>query len=79
MKYVVRERKPIPFSWRFEKEMIQNGSSLESDTMSLGDFQKRKKMNSQKCSREKMKRFKNWLSLPKTRDFRDWDKSRASR
>ena len=37
--------------------MIQNGSSLESDTVSLRVFQKRKKMNSQKCSRE------NWKGL----------------
>ena len=63
MKYVVRERKPIPFSWRFEKEMIQNGSSLESDMVSLRVFQKRKKMNSQKCSRE------NWKGLKKLTKF----------
>ena len=65
MKYVVRERKPIPFSWRFKKEMIQNGSSLESDTVSLRVFQKRKKMNSQKRSRENWKGLKTEQVCPK--------------
>ena len=35
MKYEVRKRKPIPFSWRFEDEMIQKWRFFKSDMVSL--------------------------------------------
>ena len=38
---------------------FKNGSLFESDTVSLRVFQVRKEMNSQKCSRENWKCFKN--------------------
>ena len=69
MKYVVRERKLIPFSWRFEREMKQNASLFERDTESLRVFQKRKKMNSQKCLRENWKGLKTDQVCPKHEIF----------
>ena len=70
MKYIVRERKPIPFSWRFERKMKQNASSFERDTVSLRVFQKRKKMNNQKCLRENWKGLKLTHFVQNTRFLR---------
>ena len=44
---------------------FKNGSLFESDTVSLRVFQVRKEMNSQKCSRENWKGFKNCLICAK--------------
>ena len=59
--------------------MKQNGSSFESDTVSLRVFSEKEEDEQLEMFEGKLKRFKNWPSLPKTRDFRNWDKSHASR
>ena len=79
MEYVVRERKPIPFSWRFENEMKQDGNFFESDTVSLRVFQERKKMNSQKYSRENWKGLKTDQFAQNTRFSRLSQVTKASR
>ena len=58
MKYEVREREnPYLFLEDLRLKWSKNRGLFESDTVSLRMFQVRKKMNSQKCSRE------NWKSL----------------
>ena len=78
MKYVVRERKPIHFSWRFGDEMKQKCRFVREWH---GEFESvlGKEENEQlEMFEGKLKRFKNWPILRKTRDFRDWIKSRSS-
>ena len=79
MKNVVRERKPIPFSWRCESEIKQKWrfvwewhGEFERDSGKEEDEQL-------EMFEGKLKKFKNWPILHKTCDFHDWFKSHASR
>ena len=58
----VRQRKPIPFSWRLEKEWCKNGDWDVWHRVFGSDSVKRemgKTVNSQKNSRENTKKKKN--------------------
>ena len=79
MKYVVRERKPIPFSWRFENEMKQKWKFVWEWH---GEFERvsgKEEDEQLEMFEGKLKKFKNWPILFKTCVFRDWINSRASR
>ena len=69
---------PYLFLEDLRMKWCKNRGLFESDTVSLRVFQVRKKMNSQKCSRENWKGLKNWPFLRKTHNFCDWIKSRIS-
>ena len=75
----MRQRKPIPFSWRLEKEWCKNGDwdvwhgVFRSDSV---EREMGKTVNSHKKIWGKTeKRFKNWPSFCQTCDFRDWSES----
>ena len=67
MKYVVRERKTIPFSWRFEIEMKQKWRFLRVTRWVWERVEMGKTMNNHKSSREKLKMFKTDLFAQNTR------------
>ena len=79
MKYVVRERKPIPFSWRFGDEMKQKCRFVQEWHGEFESYLGKEEDEQLEMFEGKLKRFKNWPILCKTRNFRDWIKSRASR
>ena len=75
----MRQRKPIPFSWRLEKEWCKNGDwdvwhgVFRSDSV---EREMGKTVNSHKKIWGKTeKRFKNWPSFCQTCDFRNWSES----
>ena len=78
----MRQRKPIHFSWRLEKEWCKNGvwgvwhEVFGSDSV---EREMGKTVNNHKKFEGKPKRFKNWPTYCQTRVFRDWGESPTSR
>ena len=79
MKYVVRKRKPLPLSWRFGEEMKQKWRFVWEWHGEFESVSGKEEDEQSEMLEGKLKRFKNWPILRKTRDFRNWIKSRDSR
>ena len=79
MENEVRQRKPIPFSWKLEKKWCRNGVWGVFGSVSI-EKEMGKTMNSHKKSREKLKKFKETIfEMQNTRFSRLKQVARASR
>ena len=79
MKYEVRRRRPIPFSWRFEKKWCKNECFLKWDTECLRERNGEESEQSQKFEGKTKTQFKKLSLKCKTLIFCDWYKSPVSR
>ena len=65
MKYRLRIKKPIAFSWRLVVEKMQKWSFFESDTVSLREVWNGEDNEQSEMFKGKLKTFKNWLICAK--------------
>ena len=79
MRYEVRKRKPIPFSWRFEVVMKKKWRFVQEWHGEFERVSSKEEDEQSEMFEGKLERFKNWPFLHKTRDFHDWIKLRISR